>query len=132
MLTPHGPYEYIPQSGTRGRGHSFERAVQKHVSSQVASLGWTLYPHYWVGEGFIWVQPDFIILTPSCGIILETKLTWVECSAQLGKYTRMVSRETGLPCWGATVCRNLTRYSPKHLCLDFLDLEPNCTWHLFL
>lgn len=132
MLTPFGPYEYVPQTGTRARGHSYERAVQRHVSSLVDHLGWTLYPHYWVGSGDIWLQPDFIIQTPSCAVVLEAKLTFVNCNRQLRKYTQLVSAELNLPTWGAQVCRNLTRFAPKHICTDFWDLEPDCVWHLFL
>ncbi len=132
MLTQFGPYEYVPQQGTKARGHSYERAVERHVSSLVESLGWTLYSHWWIHDGRVWVQPDFIIRTPSCAFVLEAKLTWTECSVQLSKYIRHASREFDCPVWGATVCRNLTKYSPRKLCVDFLDLEPKSTWHLFL
>ncbi len=129
MLSLTGPFEYVPQTGTRGRGHSYERAVCKYVLSLVESLGWTLYDHYWIHTGSVWVQPDFIIQTPACAIILEAKLTYIDCSAQLARYIRAAQAELGCPVWGAQVCQNLTPHSPQSLCLDFFDLEPNCTWH---
>lgn len=132
VLTPHGPFKYTPTTGTRARGHTYERAVERHVSPLVASLGWTLFSHWWLFDGRAWVQPDFIIRTPACAFILEAKLTWTECCNQLAKYVRAAQTEFDCPVWGAVVCRNLTPTAPRILCTDFLDLEPNSTWHLLL
>lgn len=132
MITPFGPFEYRPQTGSRSRGHTYERRVARHLRPLVEDLGWTFYDHHWVSHGTTWLQPDFLIITPSCAVVLEAKLTNTDCIYQTAKYIRLVSLELSLPTWAAQVCRNLTPRSPKRLCTDFYDLEPGATWHLFL
>lgn len=135
QLVPTGPFVSTPQVGTKGRGKTYERKVGKVLAKQAELLDWELLDHWWlcnpVGSGSVWSQPDFVLISPSdCAIVFESKLTWVDCTFQLQKYTSLLT-QLGYSSFGICVCRNLTPLSPTPIS-TFDDIYPGATWHLFL
>jgi hypothetical protein len=126
-----GPYAYQPKTGTRGRGHTYERRVGQLLTLLTEPLGWHLHDHKWINSSEGWVQPDFVLVSPSGrGLIIECKLTWRPTN-QLSRYERILA-SLGLPCIAVLACRNLTPETPRPVCSNFESLTPHCTWHLFL
>lgn len=106
------------QTASQKAGCAYERKVGRWVRPLAAELGFTLLDHPWL-EGPC--QPDFLLVAPSGAVIIvEAKLTWVDCSAQRAKYQRVLA---GRPTTFVQVCRRLTPQSPAPV--DFLSIEDN-------
>lgn len=93
--------------GSKGRGLSYERKVEKWLARSANSFGATLHSHPWLAapDGGV-CQPDFVLeFASGAYILIEAKLTQVDCSAQLEKYKSAL-----LPAKGIVVqlCRRLT------------------------
>ena len=117
--------------GTRGRGLTYQHRVGKVLQPLAKDLGWAFYAEEWIYHG-AWLQPDFILISPSnAALILDAKLTFTESAwPQLARYAAALSA------WGygttcIQVCRNLTPSAPPAVA-DFVDLDDQSVWHLFL
>jgi len=89
---------------------------------------WTLTDHPWLASPWGACQPDFIVERPAAApLIIEAKLTWVDCTMQMHKYKVAVSAATEgrVSPWtyatpatgrfaplGVQVCRRLLPASP--------------------
>lgn len=135
QLLPVGPYGHVSLTGTKGRGLTYQKKVGKVLAREAANLGWELLDHWWlcsaVKSGEVWRQPDFVLLAPSgCGIVFESKLTWVDCTFQINQYVGLLGK-MGISAFGITICRNLTPFSPAPI-TSFDAIYPGATWHVFL
>jgi len=116
--------------GSRGRGRSYEKRVGAHLHRICAENLWRLRDHEWIDTGAGFLQPDFVIERPDDAILIECKLTWLDCSQQVSKYLRVLE-ELGLTPVPLLVCRNLTPSAPAPIhSLD--ELRPNAVWHLWI
>jgi hypothetical protein len=119
-----------PPSPTRRRGLAYERRVGKWLQAQADSLGWTLHDHRWFQHNGRWLQPDFVLESPSGSLILvECKLTWLDCREQMQKYLRALE-ELGLSVVPLLACRNLTPSAPAPI--QFEDANAWDVIHLWL
>lgn len=101
-----------------------------HLHSICARNSWLLRDHEWIETEDGWLQPDFVIERPEDAILVECKLTWLDCSAQMLKYMQVL-RELGLSPVPLLVCRNLTPSAPAPIhSLD--ELRPDAVWHLWI
>ena len=110
------------EKGSRARGLTYERKVALFLEKVATSLGWQLHDHPWLAGP---MQPDFVLESPSgCFILIEVKLTEVDCSAQLAKYRSLLGNVPALQ-----ICRRATNPSTAKV---FEDLEQNSTMMLWL
>jgi len=94
-------------------------------------LGWDFIDHQWIETFDGWLQPDFVLVPPSgCALLVECKLTWKDCSAQLRKY-RLALQGMQQPSCCIVACRNLTSQAPVPF-TSLEDVEDGGVWHLFL
>jgi hypothetical protein len=95
-------------------------------------LGWTLHDHPWLfSDALGWMQPDFVLVAPSSGaLVLECKLTWVDCAAQQTKYAQVL-RAMGLKPTSLLVCRHLTPHAPASI-TNLWDAEEGSVLHWWL
>lgn len=101
------------------RGLRFEKKVGSKLGALASSLGAKLFDHPWIAGP---LQPDFVLSWPSSLLLIECKLTEVDCSAQFAKYLRtLVCLEKQICC--VQICRNLSMKKP----VDFLDATPFAT-----
>lgn len=88
-MIPHVPPPFAPGRlrGAFARGAAYERAVGKWLGPLVLNLGWDFYDHPWLLSRGKYCQPDFVLQAPSGAcIVVECKLTWVDCALQQEKY----------------------------------------------
>lgn len=97
-MIPHVPPPSFPVGRLRGayaRGAAYERKVGRWLAGHATALGWTFFDHPWLLDGTRYCQPDFILVSPSgCLLVVESKLTWVDCSTQVAKYRRALASFT--------------------------------------
>ena len=118
-------------SGTKAKGSAYEKRVGVILQRKAKELGWKLYDHPWLETDRGFRQPDFLLVSPSsCVVVAECKLTWLDCSAQLLLYSRVLS-EMGLKPVPLLVCRNLTPAAPAPI-HEFEELEAWSVWHLWI
>lgn len=106
--------------GSRGAGYTYERKVEQRLAALAADLGWELWAHQWFQCGGQLAQPDFILRSPSCALVIETKLTYVETRTQLTKYVNWLALMS-IPAVPLTICRNLTPEVPQDILVYDLD-----------
>lgn len=94
-------------------GLAYQRRVGKFLTLWSSSLGWELLDGPWlVGP----CQPDFLLVSPSgCVLVVEAKLTQVDCERQFVKY----KKATGGIC--LQVCRRLVAPATVSCLEDTID-----------
>jgi hypothetical protein len=149
LLVPDPGFPSVRQAGSRARGLTYEHRVRVWLVRECARRGWTLLDHPWMASPWGVCQPDFIVervppfgrggtvcVTPASvpgvcvepalpPLIVEAKLTWVDCALQAHKYKTAVSTATegraglSLPSGAfaqdplfVQVCRRLTPQAP--------------------
>lgn len=129
--SPDGPYSPQPLSGTKARGRAYEHRVGKRLAKLATALGWTLRDHEWLEHDGHWLQPDFVLQAPSgCCVLIECKLTWVECQPQILRYCAALEAG-GFFCTPVLCVRNLTPECPSTI-HQLEDAVPWAIWHLLL
>ena len=128
------PFYASSLTGTKAQGCAYEKKVGKFLKSYCTKAGWELMDHQWFvysnGTDTKYFQPDFIITRPGQdGLLVEVKLTYVDTTEQLKKYTRYLEI-FGLTCVPITIVRNLI---PGAQFVDSFDkIFPNSVLHLWL
>ena len=128
------PFATSRLTGTKAQGCAYEKKVGKFLKAHCTKAGWELMDHQWFvysnGTDTKYFQPDFIITRPGQdGLLVEVKLTYVDTTEQLKKYTRYLEI-FGLTCIPITIVRNLI---PGAQSVDSFDkIFPNSVLHLWL
>lgn len=107
-------------SPAQRRGLRYQRRVGKWLAAETAPLGWVLHSGPWLRDPATSApcSPDFLIESPSCLIIVEVKLSQVDCTSQVAKYRRALA-PLCCPISSVLVCRRLTAPSSIHRLSDF-------------
>ena len=138
---PAPPFSKSCSTGTRARGHTYERKVGKFLRRACDAAGWKLWDHQWFeykkaekaekAEKVYHFQPDFIIERPGQeGILVEVKLTYVDTKEQLNKYLNYLGI-FGINCFPVTIVRNLVPGIPEYI-NNFNEIKPNSVLHLWM
>lgn len=87
----------VRQTGSRARGFTYERKVGAWLRALADQLGFQLLDHPWIKTDFGWCQPDFILESSAgCRIVVEVKLSQVDCRNQIQKYKKAAQAATGV------------------------------------
>ena len=133
------PFSKSCSTGTRARGHAYERKVGKFLRRACDAAGWKLWDHQWFEyknkeekeEKVCHFQPDFIIERPGQdGILIEVKLTYIDTKEQLNKYLKFLGI-FGINCFPVTIVRNLVPGIPEYI-NNFNEIKPNSVLHLWM
>ena len=120
LLIP--PPSFAPSTLTpvQRRGLRYQARVGKWLATEAAQLGWTLQCAPWLRDPATGApcSPDFLIESPSCLIIVEVKLSQVDCAKQEAKYRRALA-PLCCPTSFVLMCRRLTAPSSIHRLSDF-------------
>jgi len=117
----------VPQQGSSSvrRGLAYQRKVENWVTREAAERDWALWVGPWLATPVGICQPDFVLDTGKRVLILESKLTYVDCAGQLGKYKEAVERALeGVrrsDIIGVQVCRRLTPDTPREKIVHTLE-----------
>lgn len=140
---PEAPPASRGETGTRGRGLTYQRKVQRVLEAAFPVDAALLRVGHWLWTGAYWLQPDFVI-EPLAGqpfagqlLLLECKLTYTPSAwVQLERYRQALCTlrlATPSQILRVQVCRNLTPSVPSPCLVDDLTLARDLScWHLFL
>ena len=99
-------------TGAKRAGLNYEKKVEQWLTRLARELGWELYSHCWLAEPLC--QPDFVLESPAgCCIVVEAKLTQVDCYAQIEKYKRALKVAGAEQVTGIQVCRRVRYFGIK-------------------
>ena len=120
----HNPYPRVAGlKGTKARGLAYERKVGRVLAALADECGFTLYDHPWLAGP---CQPDYVLESASGAcLVVETKLTQVDCTAQLAKYRAALAPRSVV---GVQVCRRLMSGSTVKCFEDVLDGDVLLFW----
>jgi hypothetical protein len=131
LPTVDSPFPPGAPHGTRALGAAYERRVESFLRVLVSYLGWELHSHPWLRHNGQYIQPDFIMQSPAdCLLVIEAKLTWIDCSGQLAKYRDMLE-SIGFQVTTVQVVKNLTPFVPEYTS-DFLQVQNGGLVHLWV
>ena len=100
-------------------GLRYQRRVSKWLRQEARNLNLTLHSGPWLIDPATDrpCQPDFLLESPGqCLLLIEVKLTQVDCTPQFTKYRRAL-RLPNLPC--IQICRRLTSPATLRDLIDF-------------
>lgn len=106
-------------------GLRYQERVATWLRPQVKALGMQMYSELWFTDPLTGApcSPDILLESPSsCLLLIEVKLTQVDCSNQLAKYRRALEKKTkSSPLVCIQVCRRLTSPSTMQSLEDAHD-----------
>ena len=112
---------FAPQvlTGAQRAGLRYQQRVTDWLRPQVQVVGFHLYTGLWFTDPLTGApcSPDVLLESAAgCLLLIEVKLTQVDCGVQFSKYRRALA---GAPVPCAQVCRRLTGPSSMQSLCDF-------------
>ena len=94
-------------------GLSYQKRVGKFLLEWATAIGWQLHNT----PRLRGCEPDFLLEAPSgCLIVVEAKLTQVDCQQQTARYKKVTGSKVALQ-----VCRRLVSPATVHCLEDAVD-----------